>query len=713
MKKTITATLSFFYLLAGCEVFIYDVGKEGKPCFGNGTCEKGLYCCDGICRAQECLSPDGGDGRDGGDEGVSEDGFDGGDPADSVDDELDAGGNAGRDGGDDGQCFGPPQPPRPLSPENGAYTGSIFNQRSYRPKFRWLAPPDDGCGALTYDLQVDDSCTTPGFSACNFPSPEINQAGLTDTSFTPTSPLSVSMTPPVGRRYYWRVRACRAGQCSAWSEVRYVNVGRLFDDFNGDGYSDVIVGAYAQDRGATDEGNAFVYYGSASGIPTTPSVTLDNPANQQDGEFGFSVASAGDVNGDGYSDVIVGAWFQDAGATNEGNAFIYYGSASGIPTTPSVTLDNPANQASGNFGCSVASAGDVNGDGYSDVIVGALAQNAGAAGEGNAFIYYGSASGIPTTPSVTLDNPANQASGNFGFSVASAGDVNGDGYSDVIVGAPGQDAGATNEGNAFVYYGSASGISTTPSVTLDNPANQTNGWFGWSVASAGYVNGDGFSDVIVGAPEQDAGATDEGNAFVYYGSASGISTTPSVTLDNPANQEGAYFGYSVASAGDANGDGFSDVIVGAVWQDAGATDEGNAFVYYGSASGIPTTPSITLDNPQNQVGGYFGFSVASAGDVNGDGYSDVIVGAYMQDAGAQDEGNAFVYYGSPSGIPTTPSVTLDNPENHAGGRFGSSVASVFMNLGREVLERFAGLVGGTVGMAGHRKILLTDGAELD
>jgi hypothetical protein len=87
------------------------------------------------------------------------------------------------------------------------------------------------------------------------------------------------------------VRACRPDKCSDWSEVRYVNVGRLFDDFNGDGYSDVIVGADRQDAGATHEGNAFVYYGSASGIPTTQSVTLDNPANQEWGNFGNSVAS--------------------------------------------------------------------------------------------------------------------------------------------------------------------------------------------------------------------------------------------------------------------------------------------------------------------------------------------------------------------------------------------------------------------------------------
>jgi hypothetical protein len=147
----------------------------------------------------------------------------------------------------------------------------------------------------------------------------------------------------------------------------------------------------------------------------------------EDGEFGRSVASAGDVNGDGYADLVVGAIGQDAGALQEGNAFVYLGGPTAVPSTPSTTLDNPANQANGYFGRRVASAGDVNADGYADLVVGAPGQNAGSLAEGNAFVYLGGPTGVPATPSTTLDNPANQVGGNFGFSVASAGDVNGDG----------------------------------------------------------------------------------------------------------------------------------------------------------------------------------------------------------------------------------------------------------------------------------------------
>ncbi|MCX7691754.1 integrin alpha, partial [Thermoflexus sp.] len=180
-------------------------------------------------------------------------------------------------------------------------------------------------------------------------------------------------------------------------------------------------------------------------------------------------------------------------------------------------------------------------------------------------------------------------------------------------------------------------------------SNQANARFGVSVASAGDVNGDGYSDVIIGAYWYDNGETDEGAAFIYHGSASGIGASHARMLES--NQASAYFGYSVASAGDVNGDGYSDVIVGAIYYDNGQTDEGAAFIYHGSASGIGATANRMLES--NQAGALFGNSVASAGDVNGDGYSDVIVGAYLYDNGETDEGAAFIYHGSAGGIGTS------------------------------------------------------------
>ncbi len=445
-------------------------------------------------------------------------------------------------------------------------------------------------------------------------------------------------------------------------------------DVNGDGYSDVIIGAPFFDDGANaGEGRAFVYHGSASGVSASPNSTPDD-ANLASASFGYSVASAGDVNGDGFSDVIIGAQDFDDGVNNEeGRAFIYHGSATGLPASPNSFCDD-ANQPSARFGSSVSSAGDVNGDGFSDVIIGAHQYTDGAnASEGRAFIYHGSATGISATPNNTPDD-ADQASVFFGCSVACAGDVNGDGYSDVIIGAWGYaEGGNSDEGKVFVYHGSSSGLSPGPNTLIDD-ANQANARLGWSVASAGDVNGDGYSDVIVGAPNYDDGANaDEGRAFLHHGSAAGLPSNPNSTLDD-ANQAGAQAGYAVASAGDVNSDGYSDVIIGAFQYDDGANvDEGRAFVYHGSATGLSATPNNTQDDA-NQAGAQFGCSVAGAGDVNGDGYSDVIIGAYTYDDGANtNEGRVFVYHGSASGLSASPVSTQDDC-NQANALFGISVA---------------------------------------
>src|SRR5262249_19327079 len=158
-----------------------------------------------------------------------------------------------------------------------------------------------------------------------------------------------------------------------------------------------------------------------------------------------------------------------------------------------------------------------------------------------------------------------------------------------------------------------SGLSVTPAAVLE--ANLASAQFGMSVASAGDVNGDGYADIIIGAPEATHGQGAEGQAYLYYGSAGGIQTTPAWVTQ--PDQGAAQYGYSVASAGDVNGDGYSDVVVGAPGEGTG----GKAFVYCGSATGLATTPSWTGD--PSQAGAGYGTSVSTAGDVNGDGFSDV------------------------------------------------------------------------------------------
>ncbi|MFO0826756.1 MAG: FG-GAP-like repeat-containing protein [Phycisphaerales bacterium] len=409
-------------------------------------------------------------------------------------------------------------------------------------------------------------------------------------------------------------------------------------DVNGDGFDDVIIGAPYFDGGLADEGRAFVYYGSPAGLAAAPDWTADG--GQAFGNLGLAVASAGDVNGDGFDDLIIGAPYFDAGQVNEGRALVYYGSPSGPSAAPNWSAES--NQDAAYFGAAVASAGDVNGDGFADVVVGAPRYDNGSADEGRAYVFLGTSVGLSASPAWTAE--PNILGAHFGAAVASAGDVNGDGFDDVIIGAPELAATQSDEGRALVYLGSASGLSPTANWTAES--NQVGARFGTSVSSAGDVNGDGFDDIIVGAYLFDGGQTDEGRIVVYYGSATGPSHAPSWMAET--DQAGANIGVSVASAGDVNGDGFGDIVAGAFGYDVSLPNEGRAYVFEGSATGLGTEPAWTARG--NQAGAFFGTSVAGAGDVNGDGASDVIVGAPYFDGGAPDAGSAFLFLGTPPAI---------------------------------------------------------------
>jgi len=433
-------------------------------------------------------------------------------------------------------------------------------------------------------------------------------------------------------------------------------------DVNGDGYSDLIVSALLYENGDTDEGAAFVYHGSPSGLNGSDGWSVDG--GQESAFLGSSVAAAGDVNGDGYGDVIVGAYKYDNGETDEGRVFVYHGSPTGIAGTAS-DWSAESDQANSYFGTSVDSAGDVDNDGYDDVIIGAKWYMNGHFREGAAFVYHGSLSGL--AGSLAWSAEGNQSQVYFGSSVGGAGDVNGDGYGDVIVGAPFYNGGELREGGAWVYHGGASGLATSASWSAESDQVEAN--FGQSVGTAGDVNGDGYSDVIVGAYYYDNGETNEGAAFVYHGSPTGL--TAAADWSSESDQEEAFFGLSAGTAGDVNGDGYSDVIVGAYRYANGESAEGRAFVYHGSASGLPTAANWTAES--DQTAAYFGASVGTAGDVNGDGYSDVIVGSYAYDDGESNEGGAFVYHGRASGLEEEPSWSAESDQ--LGAFFGYSVGT--------------------------------------
>jgi len=363
--------------------------------------------------------------------------------------------------------------------------------------------------------------------------------------------------------------------------------------------------------------------------------------------FGYSLATAGDVNADGYADVVVGAYANDENGNSAGKAYLYLGGAGGLSVAASWSALGEA--ASDQFGRSVATAGDVNGDGYADVVVGASGKNSSA---GKTYLYLGGPGGLGE---VAPWSAAGEASNNFfGFSVAPAGDVNGDGYADVVVGAFGN----FNEGGkAYLYLGAPGGLSGAASWSAVGEAFGDR--FGLSVAPAGDVNGDGYADVVVGAY---VNVTLTGKAYLYLGGPGGLSGAAS--WDAPGEATGDEFAWSVAPAGDVDGDGYGDVLVGAP---GNASDTGKAYLYLGSPGGLSTGTAWSA--PGEAVGDGFGFSVAPAGDVNGDGYADVVVGAGNN---TSDTGKAYLYLGGPSGLNT--SVAWTATGEAANDRFGGSVA---------------------------------------
>ncbi len=395
-------------------------------------------------------------------------------------------------------------------------------------------------------------------------------------------------------------------------------------------------------------GSLVVLAFSASPAPSQVSQALaeaeiDLLAEAPDDNFGWSVANAGDVNGDGYADVIVGAIYNDSAATDAGKAYVYLGGPQ-FSTTPFVTMTGMA--ANDQFGVSVGGAGDFNGDGYADVIVGARLNSLNGNAAGAAFIYFGGPA-MDGNPDVILLGEA--ADDWFGNSVARAGDVNGDGYSDVIVGAPYNDRGGSAAGAAYLFFGGPP-LDNAPDVILVGEMHDDQ--FGWSVAGAGDTDGDGRSDVIVGARLHCVDKVlclgndyARGRAYLFRGG-SPMDAIPDVVLNGDAAND--WFGNTVAGIGDVNGDGRADIAVGAIYADpvvngAVLSAAGTTSIYFG---GSPMDAVRDVLLPGEQANSQAGWAIAPAGDVDGDGRADFWTTAHFYNDGLNaSAGKIYLFQG--------------------------------------------------------------------
>ena len=480
-------------------------------------------------------------------------------------------------------------------------------------------------------------------------------------------------------------------------------------DADGDNVYDIIVTA-SDDTNSTEQPVAITVTNEYEPIPLS---SLDgsngfilNGIDALD-DSGRSVSSAGDVNGDGYDDLIIGASGADPnGDIGAGETYVVYGGANAPGTGGKLDLSSLDGtngfilngiDALDYSGWSVSSAGDVNGDGYDDLIIGTnSADPNGTTRAGETYVIYGGANAPGTGGKLDLSSldgtngfilngiDANDQSGR---SVSSAGDVNGDGYDDLIIGADGADPnGDDTVGETYVVYGGASAPGTGGELDLSS-LDGTNGFIlngideydysGWSVSSAGDVNGDGYNDLIIGAREADPNGDDEGGeTYVVYGGASAPGTGGRFNLSALDGTNGFILngidandqsGRSVSSAGDVNGDGYDDLIIGADGADPnGDSSAGETYVVYGGPSAPGTGGELDLSRLAMDGNGFIltgvdagdrsGFSVSSAGDVNGDGYDDLIIGArYADPNGDSNAGETYIVYGGAS-APSTNGV---------------------------------------------------------
>jgi hypothetical protein len=479
---------------------------------------------------------------------------------------------------------GVPSVPRLVSPMQGEYTGSVHAERSLRPSLRWAAPANSGtCGRVAYEIELDDSCQRSTLATCAFASAELSERGVTTTLWTPAQSLPVKAEVPVGSSYAWRVRACElADRCSSWSEVRYLHVGRLRDDLNGDGYSDVI----ALSRDGESTFRTLVVPGGTSLAGATIA-----PFEAPNDAFA-DVRFVGDVNGDGFVDAVRVQALALPDPVPDTPAFVAAALLLGGPVLADLQIVRLPERVQ--F-LSVAALGDWDLDGFDDFAVGESTSTAEASATSGVRIYPGAAS-LDVAGASPITVPAATTPGAFGNELEGGFDFDADGHPDLAI----MDG---DDGRIHIVRG---GPERARSVSVSLSAgDQCNYFEGARLARAGDMNGDGVSELAARCANR---------VLVYAG---GRSPSLEPVWQFVVGEAGSFYGADIAGGFDLGQDGLADLLF--------HTRVGTTLTLVmlpGSSALGPASEPVSFGGNFSEAALEDGITV---GDHDGDGRFDVIV----------------------------------------------------------------------------------------